>query len=189
MKILITGGAGFIGSHVAEFYARKGNDVVIFDNLSRANLLKKSINNIDYNWNYLNKFKNISLIKGDIRNIKQIQKASKNVDVLLHAAAQTAVTTSVAYPVIDFETNALGTFNVLEAARRNDVKSVLYCSTNKVYGENVNNVKVTEEKFRYLFNNKQLKIITKKPVRPSLEEIQRNSRARSARLRAAERIV
>ena len=154
MKILITGGAGFIGSHAAEFYARSGNDVVIFDNLSRAKLLKKNIKNIDYNWKYLKKFKNIKLVKGDIRNVKQIDKASKNVDVILHAAAQTAVTTSDVDPVADFETNALGTFNMLESARKNYVKKVLYCSTNKVYGENVNNVGVEEEKSRYVFEKK-----------------------------------
>lgn len=151
MKILITGGAGFIGSHAAEFYAKKGDDVIVFDNLSRASLLKKNIKNIDYNWNYLKKFRSVMLVKGDIRNIKEIQKAAKDVDVLLHAAAQTAVTTSVTYPSTDFETNALGTFNVLESARKNDVKKVIYCSTNKVYGENVNNVGVEEDKTRYIF--------------------------------------
>lgn len=156
MKILITGGAGFIGSHAAEFYASKGNDVIVFDNLSRAKLLKKSIKNADYNWNYLKKFKRIRLIKGDIRNIKEIQKAARGADVLVHAAAQTAVTASVIDPLADFEANALGTFNVLEAARKNDVKSVLYCSTNKVYGENVNKAKVIEEKLRYAFEKKYL---------------------------------
>lgn len=154
MKILITGGVGFIGSHVAEFYASKGNDVAVFDNLSRANLLKKNIKNIDYNWNYLKKFKNIKLIKGDIRNIKEIQKAAKGADALVHAAAQTAVTASVVDPASDFETNALGTFNVLESARKNDIKKILYCSTNKVYGENVNRANVCEEKSRYAFEKK-----------------------------------
>src|SRR3989338_104696 len=146
MKIVITGGAGFIGSHIAEFYARQNNEVVVFDNLSRADLLKKSIKSIDYNWNYLNKFKNVELIKGDIRKPKEIGDIAKNADVIIHAAAQTAVTVSVQDPASDFNANALGTFNVLEAARKNDVKSVLYCSTNKVYGENVNKIKVSKGK-------------------------------------------
>ena len=154
MKILITGGAGFIGSHIAEFYARQNKDIVVFDNLSRASLLKQSIKKIDYNWNFLRQFKNIKLIKGDIKNFSEIEKAVKNVDIIIHAAAQTAVTISIKKPMIDFETNALGTFNVLEAARRNDVKSVLYCSTNKIYGDNVNSVNINEKKFRYVFEKK-----------------------------------
>lgn len=152
MKILITGGAGFIGSHIAEFYARKGEDVIVFDNLSRAELLKKDIKNADYNWNYLKKLGNINLIKGDIKNLNGLKRASENADVIIHTAAQTAVTVSVEDPLSDFETNALGTFNVLEAARRNDIKSVLYCSTNKVYGSNVNKVNVEEQSTRYSFN-------------------------------------
>ena len=130
--------------------------MIVFDNLSRANLLKKNIKNIDYNWNYLKKFKNVKLVNGDVRTAKEIQKAAKGADIIIHAAAQTAVTTSVIDPLADFESNALGTFNVLEAARKNDVKSVLYCSTNKVYGENVNKAKVIEEKLRYAFEKKYL---------------------------------
>ncbi|MEK6984017.1 MAG: NAD-dependent epimerase/dehydratase family protein [Nanoarchaeota archaeon] len=153
MKIVVTGGAGFIGSHIAEFYA-KNSEVVVFDNLSRAALLKKAIKNVDYNWNYLKRFKNVKLVKGDIRNFKEIAKASANADIIVHAAAQTAVTVSVGDPASDFETNALGTFNVLEASRINDVKKVLYCSTNKVYGKNVNNISISEEKSRYAFEKK-----------------------------------
>ena len=160
MKIVVTGGAGFIGSHIAEFYSKQGNDVFVFDNLSRAILLKKNIKNIDYNWNYLKKFKNIQLIKGDIKNFKEIEKVSKNADAIIHAAAQTAVTSSVVDPLSDFETNALGTFNVLEAARRNDVKSIVYCSTNKVYGGNVNNINVYEKELRYIFEKKYQKGIS-----------------------------
>lgn len=154
MKIVITGGAGFIGSHLAEFYAKQGNEVVVFDNLSRAELLKKSIKNIDYNWNYLKNFKNVALVKGDIKKHEEIEKAAKNTDAIIHAAAQTAVTVSVQDPKSDFNANALGTFNVLEAARKNDVKKVLYCSTNKVYGENVNSINVSEKESRYEFEEK-----------------------------------
>src|SRR3989338_1398436 len=160
MKIVVNGGAGFIGNHIAEFYSKQGNDVFVFDNLSRAILLKKNIKNIDYNWNYLKKFKNIQLIKGDIKNFKEIEKVSKNADAIIHAAAQTAVTSSVVDPLSDFETNALGTFNVLEAARRNDVKSIVYCSTNKVYGGNVNNINVYEKELRYIFEKKYQKGIS-----------------------------
>ena len=149
--ILVTGGAGFIGSHLAEYYGEKGHNVIVLDNLCRAELLKKDSKNVEYNWNFLKRFENIKLLKGDIRDLSLLKEASKGADVIIHAAAQTAVTTSVSDPEPDFTTNALGTFNVLEAARKNNVNSVLYCSTNKVYGENVNNIGVEVGKSRYSF--------------------------------------
>lgn len=149
--ILVTGGAGFIGSHVAEYYARKGNEVVVFDNLSRAEILGKSTGDALFNWNYLKKnYRNVKLFKGDIRNFSQVRRASKDVDAIIHTAAQVAVTTSLIDPRMDFEVNVVGTFNVLEAARMSDA-AVLYCSTNKVYGENVNKLAVKEEGKRYRF--------------------------------------
>lgn len=155
MKVLITGGAGFVGSHVAEYYARKGGEVIIFDNLSRAMLLGHDAANVMYNWNYLkSNYNNIELIKSDIRDTKKIGGAARGADVIIHAAAQTAVTTSLADPKVDFEINALGTFNVLEAARLND-SAVVYCSTNKVYGENVNRIPVVEEEKSYRFGDKK----------------------------------
>lgn len=151
MKVLVTGGAGFVGSHVAEYYANKGAEVICYDNLSRANLLKRAIDSL-YNWNYLKGFPNVKLINGDVRDLEELKKAAKNVDVIIHAAAQTAVTTSIEDPKTDFEVNALGTFNVLEAARLSDSDPVIiYCSTNKVYGENVNKVGVVEKETRYVF--------------------------------------
>ncbi|MFH1328189.1 MAG: GDP-mannose 4,6-dehydratase [Candidatus Bathyarchaeota archaeon] len=155
MRILITGGAGFVGSHAAEFYAKKGNQVAVFDNLSRMLLLKKDVKNATYNYNYLKKYKDIRFIKGDIRNETEIQSAAKDVDAIIHTAAQTAVTTSLIDPKIDFALNAQGTFNVLEAARRAKSNPILvYCSTNKVYGDNVNKIKVKEEGKRYKFERK-----------------------------------
>ena len=155
MKILVTGGAGFIGSHVAEYYAKKNNKVVVLDNLSRAKLLKKENRNTQYNWDYLTQYDSIKLIKGDIRDYQTIEKAVQGVEVIVHTAAQTAVTTSVTDPEPDFTTNALGTFNVLEAARKSSNKPIIiYCSTNKVYGENVNKIKVIEKESRYEFEKK-----------------------------------
>jgi CDP-paratose 2-epimerase len=149
MKILVTGGAGFVGSHVAEYYAGKGNDVVVLDNLLRWEIFKGALGNIYFNWDRLKRFPNVSLIKGDIRNPEDIKKAG-DVDVIIHAAAQVAVTTSMKDPKLDFEINALGTFNMLEAARLND-SAVVYCGTNKVYGKNVGNIPVVEETKRYRF--------------------------------------
>lgn len=154
MKILITGGAGFVGSHAAEYFAKKGNEVVCYDNLSRAELLKKESIDTTYNWNYLKNVRNVTLIKGDIRDSEKLKDASIGADAIIHTAAQTAVTTSVADPKTDFEVNALGTFNVLEAARANDVEAIVYCSTNKVYGDNVNTIKVIEKEKRYVFEDK-----------------------------------
>ncbi|MFQ6056024.1 MAG: NAD-dependent epimerase/dehydratase family protein [Methanosarcinales archaeon] len=143
MKILITGGAGFVGSHVAEYYAKKNEEVVVFDNLSRAQLLGYDSTNAMYNWNYLkSNYPDIELVKGDIRDSDKVEKVAKDAEVIIHTAAQTAVTTSLEDPRTDFEVNALGTFNVLEAAR---------CSTNKVYGDNVNNIQVKERDKRYVF--------------------------------------
>ncbi|MBI5158743.1 GDP-mannose 4,6-dehydratase [Candidatus Micrarchaeota archaeon] len=153
MKVLVTGGAGFIGSHVAEFYAQKGAEVIVFDNLSRGELLGKPLKNAKYNWDFLSKNRNVALVKGDVRNSSELEKAAKNANVIVHTAAQTAVTSSVSNPAVDFEVNARGTFNVLEAARKSgagDV-SVVYCSTNKVYGNNVNNVEIREKEKKYEF--------------------------------------
>lgn len=151
-KIFVTGGAGFIGSHVAEYYARRNDEVVCFDNLSRAKLLNKEIDPF-YNWKYLeNLYPNIHLIKGDIRDFQKLREAAKDADVIVHCAAQTAVTSSIQDPRTDFKTNALGTFNVLEAARQSsESPTVIYCSTNKVYGANVNKIKIIDRKLRYEF--------------------------------------
>ena len=154
-KILVTGGAGFIGSHAAEYFAKKGHDVVVFDNLSRAKLLGKDDRNARFNWNYLESLKKIKLVKGDVRNFESLKKVAADSDIIIHAAAQTAVTTSVVNPETDFSVNAAGTFNVLDVARRLKRKpAIVFCSTNKVYGHNVNKIKVYEEKTRYRFDKK-----------------------------------
>lgn len=156
MKILITGGAGFVGSHTAEYYVKNGEDVTVYDNLSRAKLLNYSDSNAMYNWNYLKDNYDLTLIKGDIRDQKKLEEAAAGMDAIIHTAAQTAVTTSVVDPRTDFEINALGTFNMLEAARKTGA-AVVYCSTNKVYGDNVNKIKLIEKKERYDFLDKDYK--------------------------------
>lgn len=151
MKVLVTGGAGFIGSQVAEYYAKRGNKVIVFDNLSRVKILGKSVGDPLYNWNYLkNNYPDIELVKGDVRSFEDVKDASKDVDAIVHTAAQVAVTTSLSDPRMDFEINALGTFNVLEATRLSDA-ALIFCSTNKVYGENVNEIPAKEEGKRYCF--------------------------------------
>lgn len=145
MKIVITGGAGFIGSNAAQYYLSTGADVVIFDNLSRANTPK--------NLSWLKTLGgNLTYIKGDVRSLRDTAKLIsffENADAVLHLAAQVAVTTSVTNPREDFEINALGTFNVLEAMRTSGSKAkFIYSSTNKVYG-GMDDVKVVEKATRY----------------------------------------
>jgi len=139
MKILITGGGGFIGSHIAEFYAKQMNEVVVFDNLSRGEFNKASDEAADFNWNYLKKFDNVKHIKGDIRDYEALENAMNGCEVVFHTAAQTIPKSSIADPVEDFTANSLGTFNLLETARRNNpTPKIIYTSTNKIYGINVN---------------------------------------------------
>jgi CDP-paratose 2-epimerase len=153
MKILITGGAGFIGSHAAEFYARNRHDVVVFDNLSRGSMMTGAANTIRYQWDYLGQYANVKLTLGDVRNFEQLIKAASDADVIIHCAGQTAVTTSIIDPRLDFEINALGTFNVLEAASKLKKKpTVIFCSTNKVYGKNINLISILKQTSRYSFS-------------------------------------
>ncbi len=151
-RMLVTGGAGFIGSHAALYFAERGYEVTVLDNLSRGLLLKRDDPNSQYNWNHLAQHKGIELVKGDVRDAPTVDPLVARADVVLHAAAQTAVTTSTTDPETDFTSNALGTFRVLEAARKAGHRpTVVFCSTNKVYGENVNGVEVEEATTRYRF--------------------------------------
>lgn len=147
MKIFITGGAGFIGSNVAKFYLKKGDEVTIFDNLSRLG----SQNNVKWLKTIKGKLK---IVKGEVRtDFALLKKEIDNTDIVFHFAAQVAVTSSVINPREDFEINALGTFNVLEAVRLSKNKPILlYSSTNKVYGE-MKEIPVKELKTKYVFTN------------------------------------
>ena len=147
-KILITGGCGFIGSNAVDFYLKKGLKVVAFDNLSRAGTKE------NLKW-LKGKGCNFVFIKGDIRDDKKLLATFKKYkpDLVYHLAAQTTMVTSVKNPREDFEINALGTFNILEAMRKGWPKaSFLYSSTNKVYGEMID-VPVVEKKKRYSYKN------------------------------------
>ncbi|MDP2964466.1 MAG: GDP-mannose 4,6-dehydratase [Pelolinea sp.] len=147
-RYLITGGAGFIGSNYAQRLILSGADVTIFDNLSRGGA--------ESNLVWLEKEagkKSFQFIKGDVRNFEEIKEAAKEKETIIHLAAQVAVTTSVEDPRYDFEVNAGGTFNVLEAARLNKKQPiVLYASTNKVYGR-LEDLEIIEEPTRYQFRD------------------------------------
>ena len=121
------------------------------DNLSRTQTLKKSDQNRSYNWEYLRKnHPKIDLLDTDIRNSQSFLDAADGAGVIIHAAGQVAVTTSIKDPRTDFEINTVGTFNVLEAARVNDA-SLIFCSTNKVYGNNVNTIPIRSDTLRYFY--------------------------------------
>jgi CDP-paratose 2-epimerase len=155
MKILITGGAGLVGSHCAEFFAQDNpnNRVTVLDNLMRSEIFGYDKASVEFNWNYLKRFKNIERIKGDVRNDKDVTRAiGRGVDVVIHTAGQPGVPSSVRMPKVDFSINAFGTLNVLEAARKKSKDTVvIYCSTNKVYGENVDKIPLIEQKKRYTY--------------------------------------
>lgn len=158
MKILITGGGGFIGSHAAEFYATQGAEVIVFDNLSRSNLLRKSQNNRDYNRIYLQKYPNVMWVRESVLNREMLETYLCGVDLVIHAAAQTAVTASYQDPRSDFLINAEGAFNLLEAVRQQSKPpAVICCSTNKVYGDRINRIPVVEQPTRYEFKEKSFK--------------------------------
>jgi CDP-paratose 2-epimerase len=129
-RVLITGGAGFIGCNLAERLLRSGADVLVLDDLSRRGS--------EENLAWLRTLGRFEFIKCDIRDaaaVETVFRRSGAVDVVFHLAAQVAVTTSVINPRDDFEVNALGTLNVLEAVRRSERNPVfVYASTNKVYG-------------------------------------------------------
>ncbi len=148
MKVLVTGGAGFIGCNLVNHFLKQGAEVVALDNLFRIGADK----NID--WLRSNHSKNLTIVNGDIRKIDDITKATKDADAIFHTAAQVAVTDSLKNPRLDFEINAIGTFNVLEAARlANTDPSVFFTSTNKVYGNNVNNISLAEGEKRHSFSD------------------------------------
>ena len=146
MKVFITGGAGFIGSHIAEFYAKAGDDIIIFDNLSRGEFSQSAVEASDFNWNYLSKYSNIKRMQGEVRDYEALENAMNGCTLVYHTAAQTLYNSSIADPVEDFTVNALGTFNVLETARRCDPRpAIIYTSTSKVYGINVNKADIIEK--------------------------------------------
>jgi CDP-paratose 2-epimerase len=148
-SILITGGAGFIGTNYASRLLSRENNVIIYDDLSR----KGGPRNIAWLRETYG-VDSFTLIEADVRDAAKLVEVVEGVDLIIHLAAQVAVTTSVDDPRADFEINALGTFNVLEAARLSGQNPVvIYSSTNKVYGD-LEDVRVAEGEESYHFPDK-----------------------------------
>ncbi len=124
-NILITGGAGFIGSHLAEKLVKEGNKVKVIDDFSNS-----TVNNIRGLLNY----PNFKLIKGDIRDYKLIKENTQNIDTIYHLAAQIHVDKSITESRATQEINYFGTLNMLEAMREHDIEKFIFASSSEVYG-------------------------------------------------------
>lgn len=160
MKWVITGGAGFIGCHAASRFLGQGHHVVVVDNLSRKGA--------DLNLDWLRGQGRMEWVLADVRDaeaMNALMAKHRDADAVLHLAGQVAVTTSVALPRHDFEVNALGTLNVLEAVRTaaEGGPAVLYSSTNKVYG-NLEHVKVVERDGRYVYEDRPSGVDEREPL-------------------------
>lgn len=130
MKLLITGGCGFLGSNLAAHALKRGDDLTVFDSLVRAGA--------EANLQWLQGQGKFRLVRADIRAAETVKRlvAEMQPDAIFHLAGQVAMTTSIADPQLDFEVNALGTHHVLEAVRLHAPGAALiYSSTNKVYGD------------------------------------------------------
>ena len=122
MRVLVTGGAGFIGSNVVRLLLEKGHNVKVLDNLSTGYF--KNIKNLD-----------LEFIRGDIRDDKVVQKATSQVDAVFHLAAHIGNVKSLQNPIEDSEINVLGTLKILDAAKRNGIKKIIHSSSAGIFGE------------------------------------------------------
>ena len=158
-KIIVTGGAGFIGCNAASRYLKQGHRVVVIDNLSRTGTQR--------NLEWLQSQGDLEFCKSDIRHAAEMNaifEQHADADCILHLAGQVAVTTSVTDPREDFEINALGSFNVLEAARNARVTCpILYSSTNKVYG-GLEDLKVVQDQRIYRLADRPLGVPEEQPL-------------------------
>jgi CDP-paratose 2-epimerase len=159
MKVLITGGAGFIGCNAASRFIRRGAEVVVIDNLRRPGAAR--------NLEWLRGQGSLVFESADVRDrqrLIEVFREHRDVSAVLHLSAQVAVTTSVADPGSDFEINTLGTFNVLEAMRQEGIDAALiYSSTNKVYGQ-MDDLETVESAGRYAYRDLPDGISERRPL-------------------------
>jgi CDP-paratose 2-epimerase len=149
MKVFVTGGCGFIGSWVCEYYRSQNAKVISYDNMTKHELMRTGYNVAkarDFNWNFLKK-KGVTLVRADVRDRDELFACSRGCDFIVHTAAQPAVTLSMEDPLLDAGTNVIGTVHVLEAARRLSVP-VVSCATIHVYGNRIN-AELKEARTRY----------------------------------------
>jgi len=150
-RVLITGGAGFIGTNVAHRLLNEGFRVTLFDNLSRSGVE----NNLQ--WLKEQHSENLDVIIADTRDKYTVEKIVNQVSHVFHFAAQVAVTSSLVNPVYDYRVNVDGTLNILEAIRRSaNQPSLIFTSTNKVYG-NLEDVRIIKDSTRYFPEDEMLR--------------------------------
>ncbi|MGK7391617.1 MAG: NAD-dependent epimerase/dehydratase family protein [Candidatus Cyclobacteriaceae bacterium M2_1C_046] len=147
-SVMITGGAGFVGTNLAKYFLDKGESVLIYDNLSRPGVER----NLQF---LLDNYDSVNVELADVRNPYIIEEMVERSKVIYHLAAQVAVTTSLVNPREDCEVNTLGTFNLLEAVRKSEHQPpIIFTSTNKVYG-NLPDIELTEKEMCYAPSDKR----------------------------------
>ena len=153
MKVLVTGGCGFLGSHICEMYRKKEWEVIAYDNLAKHEFARNPYMKPearDHNKKLLESL-GVKIVVEDIRNKETLIKWCEGVDYICHTAAQPTMTMSWEDPELDFSTNTLGTFNVLEAARKYNIP-VAICSSVHSFGPDKINSELKEEETRYVKN-------------------------------------
>jgi CDP-paratose 2-epimerase len=159
VRVMVTGGAGFVGSHLVDSLVRDGYQVRVFDALVRPG------SRINLDW-LRDRYPDdrLQFVHGDVSESRSVLSAVRDVDVIYHLAGQVAVTTSVADPRTDFVTNALGTLNVLEAARRSGRRPpIVFTSTNKVYG-GMESMELEKDEDRYRYRHEAFGIPETQPL-------------------------
>lgn len=161
MKWLITGGLGFVGINLAKHLYNGGHDVIVLDNFTRLGA--------EHNLMFASRrMPGLTVVRGDIRNwsdLEHLWAAHAPFDAVVHAAGQVSMIESIADPRLDFEINALGTFQVCEMVRKYSPRAVLvYTSTNKVYGD-LTDTRVLEEETRWRFAALEHGIDESRPIR------------------------
>ncbi len=153
MKVLVTGGCGFLGSHICELFRKKGWEVIAYDNLTKHEFKRNSYMKPearDYNRKKLEAL-GVQIVVEDIRNKETLMKYCEDVDYICHTAAQPTMTLSWEDPELGFSTNVRGTFNVLECARKFNIP-VATCASVHVYGPDKVNSSLEEQETRYIRN-------------------------------------
>jgi UDP-glucose 4-epimerase len=133
MKILITGGAGFIGSNLTKRLVKEGHEVTVLDNLLRGNKIDSGT------------FTKINFVNGDVRDYELVKRVSQGVDLIFHLAAVLGVDVVADIPVETMDVETIGTRNIVNAAQTNNVKKILYASTSGIYGHSAIESALTEE--------------------------------------------
>lgn len=132
MKILVTGGAGFIGSHVCDRLLKEGHEVICLDDFNDYYSPEKKRKNIEHN----KKNRNFKLVKKDIRENLDAVFENRNINAIIHLAARAGVRPSLENPNLYFDVNVTGTVNILETARKYSVNRIVFASSSSVYGAN-----------------------------------------------------